>query len=62
MIKSWLWLYPVLVLLMAVAANHADLRESWEQREPGARHAPDIEPGLRAAWDRACLTCWLRGQ
>ena len=32
------WLAPALVLLMAAAANHADLRESWRRGGPGARH------------------------
>ena len=62
MTTNLLWLAPALILLMAIAANHADMRESWELGGPGERHGPDIEPGLRAAWDRTCLTCWMRGQ
>ena len=52
MIKSWLGFYPAAVLLMALAANHADLRESWELREPGARHAEDVDPLVRGGWRR----------
>ena len=43
--RLWLWLYPALILLAAVASSYPDMRG------PGSRHAEDVPAELRAAWD-----------
>lgn len=54
-----LWLVPAFILMVVLWANYQGMRESWHWGGPGARHTEDIEPELRAAWDKICLTCWL---
>lgn len=48
------------ILVTAVVSNSLDMWESWHWGGPGARHAEDIEPELRATWNKICLTCWMR--
>lgn len=57
--RSLALLAATTIMLMVVATNFADL-ESWHWGGPGARHTEDIEPELRATWDKICLTCWMR--